>query len=1107
MGAANCPTCGASNPVGQAFCNACGRALEERGVAQQAQGPAPDPRSYTPDHLAQEILVASEALAGERKQVTVLFADVMDSMTLAEQCDPEEWRGIMGRFFAILSEAVHRFEGTVDKFTGDGMMALFGAPLAREDHAARACHAALHLTDELAGYSAELRRERGLNFLVRIGLNTGEVVVGGIGDDLAVEYTAIGHTVGLAQRMESLAEPGKAYLTQHTAALVEGYFELRDLGDFRIKGARQPVRVFELAGLGGLRTRLDVSRARGFSRFVGRDQEMATLESVLARTSKGNAQVIGVVGDAGIGKSRLCYEFATACRGRGIDVWEGHCKARGASLPLLPLLELLRSYFGITDRDTARAAREKVAGRIVLLDESLKESLPLLFDLLGLPDPERPVPRIDPGARQRRLFRTMNALLSARSDQGPSVILIEDLQWIDPGSEAFLANLVDGLPGTRSLLLLNFRPGFHADWMERSYYQQLSLAPLGPEATGELLHDLIGNDPSLEGLVDRIRERAGGNPFFIEELVRRLVENGSLSGSRGAYRMIRPIEEAEIPPTVESVLADRIDRLGENEKSVLQAAAVIGHELAEPVLRLVVRLPEPELQQALKALLDAELLFERALVPEPEYSFRYDLTEEVAYHSQLAERRKALHGRVAQAIEQLYPDRLDELAAVIGHHREEADEKLVSARWNARAAVWVGFASPHESLRHWQKVRDLTRAVPESRETLAMGVSSRIAILNFAWRLGAEEQEIKRAFEEGRELAERSGDRSSLSVLIALDAHMRVMRGEAAEYASVMLEGQRELVADENRAVFAASMTPTSWALYEAGRLREVIELTEPAMELWEKDPTLGTGIGLVSPYAQCVMFRSAIGAVLGTVPLTQAVSEHDRALHLALEQGDAETAAWIHGQYVFLASNLGNADLALPHANQSVEISERIGDVFSRTHSYLYLGLALRLCNHCDEAIAALQRSLKISREAGTALDLEPLTLAYLGEAYLGAGQIAQAREVARQGVALASQRAAPFYELVAQLSLCRVLIGSEDPNEQSEVELALDRATALIKEIGARGIEPLVHEESARLAKLAGHRAEHESELREAQRLFERIGATSQASRIEAELSLVED
>src|SRR5881628_1232880 len=545
-----CPSCGHANRAAAKFCEECGTRLASAAASAE---PPRAPRDYTPRHLAEKILGSRAALEGERKQVTVLFADVKGSMDLAEQLDPEEWHRIMDRFFHILAEGVHRFEGTVNQYTGDGIMALFGAPIAHEDHAQRACYAALHLSEALRRYAEELKRTKGLGFAVRMGINSGEVVVGTIGDDLRMDYTAQGHTVGLAARMEQLAGADRVYLTEHTAALVSGYLRLRDLGPFTVKGVRDPLRVYELEGTGSVRTKLDVSRARGFSRFVGRDAEIATLEAALTRAAAGDAQVVGVVAEAGLGKSRLCYEFVQRCRARRIPVDEAHGVAHGKMVPYLLVLEFLRGYFGIGEQDTAQVMREKIAGRLLLLDPALADALPLLLDFLGVPDPERPLPRLDPEVRQHRLFEAMKGLTHARSRREPGVNLFEDLHWIDGASEAFLANLVEAVAGTRTLLVVSFRPEYDAAWMRRSYYQRLALPPLGPEAIAELLADRLGTDPSLEGLGDRIRTHTGGNPFFIEEIVQALAEAGSLAGTKGAYRLVRPVAKLTLPPTVQAV--------------------------------------------------------------------------------------------------------------------------------------------------------------------------------------------------------------------------------------------------------------------------------------------------------------------------------------------------------------------------------------------------------------------------------------------------------------------------------------------------------------------------------------------------------------------------
>jgi predicted ATPase len=473
-------------------------------------------------------------------------------------------------------------------------------------------------------------------------------------------------------------------VSQATAQLASGYVDLRDLGTASVKGVSQPIHVFELAGPGEHLTRLDVARSRGLTRFVGRDADLQTLEAALEQAQIGNGQVVGVVAEAGTGKSRLCFEFVERCRARGISVNEGHCPAHGKSVAYLPVLEMLRDIFDIGDHDTDHEARRKIAGELLLLDDHFQELLPLLFDFLGVPDPERPAPQLSPEARQRQLSAFLRHLTQARSQREPRVLLIDDAHWIDSGSDAFLAQAVEAASGTRTLWLINFRPEYHADWMSRSTYRQLPLLPLGRESTEELLVDLLGRDASLAGLPERIHERTGGNPFFIEEVVMSLVENGRLEGPRGAYRLVTPVEALEIPGAVQGVLAARIDRLPERDKQLLQTASVIGKEFPERILRRVAELPQSELAPSLAALVLGEFLVEKVLYPEPEYAFKHPLTHEVAYESQLRDRRARIHAAVARAHEEMDGERLDERAALLAHHWDEYGRSWAGPRSRRR---------------------------------------------------------------------------------------------------------------------------------------------------------------------------------------------------------------------------------------------------------------------------------------------------------------------------------------------------------------------------------------------------------------------------------------
>jgi class 3 adenylate cyclase/tetratricopeptide (TPR) repeat protein len=1108
-----CPSCGHDNREEARFCDGCGTALARvcprcgttlraaarfcDGCGQPVSGPAsasPAPvHAHTPKHLAEKILTARAALEGERKQVTVLVADVKSSMELAEQLDPEEWHRIIARFFQLLAEGVHHFEGTVNQYTGDGIMALFGAPIAHEDHAQRACWAALHLQEVLRGYAREVKREHGLAVSARMGLDSGEVVVGKIGDDLRMHYTALGHTVGLAKRMEQLADPGSVYLTDHTARLVEGWFRLQDLGTLAVKGVREPPRVYELQGIGPLRTRLDAARSRGFSRLVGRDPELAALEEALDQASAARGQVVGVVAPAGTGKSRLCAEFAGRCRARGIQVAEAHCPTIGKNVPFLPLLELLRDLFGIAENDSPHEARRKIAGELMLSSgRDFQEVVPLVFDLLGVRDPHRPVPSMDPEARKRKLLTFVRHLVQARSAREPILIFLDDVHWIDSGSDEFLAQVVEAAGGTRTLVLVNFRPGYHAEWTTKSYYRQLPLGPLGPEASRELLEDLIGRHPSVALLSDRIRERTGGNPFFTEEVARSLVESGILEGRRGDYRLVRPIEELKIPATVQAVLAARIDRLPEGERALLQTAAVIGKEFPRAILERVTDLAADDLSAALAGLERAEFIFERTVYPDEEYAFRHPLTQEVALQSLLSDRRARLHAAVARAVEVLRADRLDEEAGALAHHWEEAGEPLEGARWHRRAARWTEETDPSESLRRWHKVRTLLAHATESPETTPLRLEACRGILSAYWRVGG--SEVDSVFAEGKVLAEQTGDLGLLAILYNVYGNAKGTAGDLRAYYEHASEALRlaERTGDPViQAAIASDAHPFCWT----GRLREAVLLTEKAIALGPEDLSLGRDLFGVSAYLCGLMFRGTALVEMGR--LEEAASDLDRASRHPAEQ--PTPFIWSQAYHVVRTYRSGDVSGALTHARPTLERAEEVGSPIYQVLAQVALGIGLLTNREWSAAEEAERRALALARERGVGFGITAWALCFQAEARLGQGDPRTALELADEALADARQSGGRLFEMDALLMRARALLGCEAADCAAGVEGTLAEASALIHETGARCREPVVHEVRADLARVLGDEPVRQRELREAHRLFTEIGATGHARRIE--------
>ena len=1100
-GEQRCPQCDSPNPAGQRFCDSCGNSLIATNAAQETR----DPRSYTPKHLADKILQSKSALEGERKQVTVLFADVKGSVELSGQLDPEEWHRILDRFFQILTDGVHRFEGTVNQYTGDGIMALFGAPIAHEDHAQRACYAALALHDDLAEPAREVKREYGLTFSTRMGIHSGEVIVGKIGDDLRMDYTAQGVTVGLAARLEGLASPDTIYLSDASAALVSGYFELDDLGEFRLKGLEEPVRVHQLAGASPLRTRFDVSRPRGLTRFVGRDADMGTLESALEQASAGRGQVVGAVAEAGTGKSRLCFEFLERCRARGIAVHESGGVAHGKNIPFLPMLQVFRSHFRIEDDDDPQTVREKIARRLLTMDAGFRDALPLVFEIFGAPDPDNPVPEMGPDERQRRLFGVLRR--ATQGEREPRVSLLEDLQWLDATSERFLEEWVDALPGSNTLLLVNFRPEYHADWRQKSWYRQIPLAPLGPKATQELLDDFLGHDPSVVGLGDRIHERTEGNPFFTEEVVQTLIELGRLEGERGAYRLAEPVASLEIPATVRSLLAARIDRLAEREKHVLQAAAVLGKEFSEPILEAVAELPRGDLTEALAALKGGEFLYEESLYPIAEYTFKHPLTQEVALGSQLQDRRRRLHAAAARALEEARADRLDESAALLAHHWEEAGDSREAARWHCRAAEWVGLGDPVGAFRHWQRVRDLGTPLAGDDDEIAQLClrACRAILLLGGWRLGVSDSAVRALTDQARSLAERFGDRTALATLLSAESiSTGLLRGDMRGFYEKQRAARALLGEDASREDRIFVHTSVVFSTYVIGRVAEAVPLFDELIELGAGDPRAGlAGIGFgIIAWGQSMGSQAL--AMAGR--FDEAAERNEQAIRLARKHGLSENLGWALGASAQIALWAGSVLTGAPDpraaAVESLEHAEDVGASRARELGLLYLACAERFVGNFEAADRNAAEALDLIREEGTGQDYRVALISTRSVAQRELGNAVGALELAREAVDLAERQPCLHWGIDARLALARAWLAVEGPAAREDVEACLERASEWLGESGARAFEPQILEVRAELAGVVGNQASRERELREAHRLYTEMGATGHAKRLAKEL-----
>ena len=700
-----------------------------RLTAPSVRDTAEAPLAYTPPYLAEKIFTSRAALEGERKQVTVLFADLKGSTELIEGLDPEEARRLLDPALHVMMDAVHRYEGTVNQVLGDGIMALFGAPVAHEDHAVRACYAALAMQAAMRRYAEEVRRSHGLEMPARVGLNSGEVVVRSIGNDLHMDYSAVGQTTHLAARMEQLATPGSIRLTAATLRLAEGLVQVNALGPFPVKGLAEPVEVFELVGASTIRRRLQASAARGLTRFVGRQQEVTALQQALEQAGAGHGQVVALVGEAGVGKSRLVYEFVHSHHTPGWLVLESASVSYGKATPYLPVIDVLKRYSHVEERDDTRTIRAKVTGQVLTLDPALQDTVPALLSLLDAVPEDSPFLTLDPPQRRQRTLDALKRVLLRESQEQPLLLVFEDLHWIDSETQALLNSLVESLPTSRLLLLVNYRPEYQHGWGSKTYYTQLRLDPLPPVSADEFLQALLGDDPRLKPLTDLLIARTEGNPFFLEESVRTLAETGVLVGERAAYRLGQALSTIQVPATVQAVLAARIDRLPAEEKRLLQTAAVIGTEVPLPLLHAIADVPEAVLQRHLTALQSAEFLYETRLFPEHEYTFKHALTHEVAYSSLLLERRRVLHARIVEALEALAGDRLAEQVERLAHHALRGEVWAKALAYCRQAGEKTMARSAHrEAVGYFEQALSTLPHLPEQRATREQAIDLRLAL-------------------------------------------------------------------------------------------------------------------------------------------------------------------------------------------------------------------------------------------------------------------------------------------------------------------------------------------------------------------------------------------
>jgi class 3 adenylate cyclase/tetratricopeptide (TPR) repeat protein len=1064
-----CVQCGGDLAPGKRFCGSCGTPATDQSAAR-----TPSPESYTPKHLAERILTSRAALEGERKQVTVLFADLKGSMELLADRDPEEARKLLDPVLERMMEAVHRYEGTVNQVMGDGIMALFGAPVAHEDHAVRACYAAIDLQRSMRRLREELRRAHGVTVEVRVGLNSGEVVVRAISSDLHMDYTAVGQTTHLAARMEQLASPGTTLVTADTLRLAEGYVEVKPLGPMPVKGLPAPVETYELTGGGPRRSRLTAAAAQGLTRFAGRDAELEQLREALGRTASGHGQVVAIVGEPGVGKSRLVWEVTHSHRTHGWLILQGGSVSYGKATPYLPVVDLLKGYLQIADRDEARAIREKVTGKLLTLDRTLEPALSAFLALLDVPVEDSRWEALDPPARRQRTIDALRRLLLRESQAQPLLVIFEDLHWIDAETQAVLDRLVESLPTARVLLLVNYRPEYRHGWGGKTYYRQLRLDPLPPERAAELLETLLGGDAGLDPLRRLLLARTEGNPLFLEQSVRSLVDDGVLAGGRGAYRLETAVETVQVPATVQAILAARIDRLPPVDKTLLQTASVVGTDVPLTVLATVAGQSEDVLAEGLVRLQAAEFLYEARLFPDAEYTFKHALTHEVAYGSLLQDRRRTLHGRIVDAIEALYPDRRAEHVDRLAHHAVRGERWDKAADYLQRAGMRAADRSAHRAaVDRLEQALVAIERLPESRDRLTRGLDVRFDLHMSLFAL-SERARMRHHMEE----AER--------VAIAIDDRHRLGRALSLLCPSLRVTGETRRSAEVGRRALSIA--------------------TEVGDKYLEED----TSFWLGQTYSWLGDYRSAeqvLRRSITSLPV-DLPSEVARALpHFA-----SNARAWLASSL----AHLGRFDEGAALGAEAIRVAQAADDKFRLIIAHHHLGTVHLLRGAFTESITLLERALSIGRtwdidnyinwssadlavayaRVGRVCDalaqlgpgLERYAL-WRGEVYLRAGRLQEAQAAAEEGLAGFRHRGEQGLESWILHQLGEVTAASDLP-DVTQADGYYRQALTLAEELSMRPLVAHCHLGLGKLHRRTGDHAKAQEHLTTAITMYREMG-----------------
>ena len=1027
-----CPSCSHPNAAGSRFCTDCGRPLDG---ASRVSEPAPAP--YTPPPLA-GVLSSRSALEGERKQVTVLFVDIVDSSGLVQRLDPEVMHGIMDRSLRLMAEAVHRYEGTVNQYLGDGLMALFGAPLALEDHAFRAVQAALTIRETVSGYSEQLKHEQGVEIRLRLGLNSGLVVVGKIGDDLRMDYTAVGDTTHLAARMQEAAEPGAIFVTDATHRLVRDYVRTEPVGPVSVKGYPEPVSVFRVTGRRRRRSRLEVSADVGLSTLIGRERELGILHDCFARVQGGQGHVVGIVGEPGAGKSRLIYEFHKSLERERVDWLEGHCAPYGQTMPYLPILALCKANFQIDDDDNPLQIDDKLRQGLRRLAVDVDALLPYLRALLSGHSDDAALRHLDPKDTRQRIFEALRALMAAGSRSSAQVVVIEDLHWIDQTSEDCLVSLTEAPAGIRTLLLVTYRPEYATRWGDRGAFTEIALDVLREGEVDALLSSLLGIAQAPPDLVRIVREKAEGNPLFVEEIVKSLCERGFVTRSAGGVTWSRGAA-VEVPATVQDIIRARLDRLDDPVKRTAQTAAVIGREFGFTVLSRAAERGQ-DVPQHLDTLKRVEMVHETSPFPQLKYGFKHGVIQDVAYQTLLLHRRKELHGIIGDAIAELYADRLDEQASILAYHYARSDRKDRAIAYALVAGdLAARLYANAEATTYYEQALTMARALPASPDAGRAVIDATVKLA----AVGVTRQDVierdRGSLEAARKLAESLGDQRRLAqVLYWLGriAYILWQPSSAIAYARQSLDIAERLGDDELAAPPVNLMGRIYWQQSDYQQASRLLERSAEQMRRLGNKTEESTAAGFAG---------FALG-FMGEFDRGLALAQYGLQLAQEIKNPFAEASLLLDRAIVY--GERGERDLAFGDFVEARRIAESVGDLFRLYVVKIFEGRALTMAGDPAGGRRLLEESAALGEQLGTRFVLA-WQKSSLAHALLALGEFGSVPALCDEAIRLADQEGDRWPKAFALRARAEALVRT-DPGAVEDAEKYIREAIGIHRETG---------------------------------------------------------